>query len=175
MKYKIISFSLMVFIFMLSTFSMVNATEPSYMVDTKNQCSVPTVTKFITGGPGESYNVSKLTVPTSTCVKIVFHNGGSLSHTFSIDAVKSDNVTYFNIALAPGKTNSSNFWTPNVNKDYKFFCQVPGHDAAGMHGTLVVGKGSPSKSSPGFGAVSAILSLGAILGVIKFSRMKNKH
>ena len=175
MKYKTLSFFLMVFLFMLSTFSMANAANPAYMTDTQSQCSVPTVHVFVTGGPGEVYNNSKITVPQSTCVEFTFHNAGTLDHTFSINAVKSDNVTYFNIYLTPNQTASRNFWTPSVNKDYKFFCQVPGHEAAGMYGTLIVGKGSTSKSSPGFTALPVFLGLGAFATIVAFTKIKRRH
>jgi plastocyanin len=63
-------------------------------------------------------------------VKITLVDGGSQTHTFEIHGVsgkaqvsggQSDTVTFH---LAKGK--------------YTFYCSIPGHEAAGMKGTLIV-------------------------------------
>ncbi len=157
-------------IFLLSSFSMVNATAPSdYTKDSGNLCATPTTTRFITGGPGENYNVSTLNVPVSTCVKIVFHNADTVDHTFKIDSSSSTaNSTPFNIYLAGGATGNANYMTPSSSMTLKFYCAVPGHDAAGMNGNLVVGTvtSKTGGSSPGFEAIPLVLGLFVATGIV---------
>ena len=170
MKRKTISFYLVVLVFVLSTVTMVSA-KPAvdYTVNTKDQCANPTKTVSVEGKTGNKYNVSTINVPESTCVKIVFQNTDNIEHTFSIDAVSADNVTYFNIYTTAGQTVSSNFWTPSVAKTYQYYCQVPGHKEDGMYGSLVVG--NPS-SSPGFGLYTVFLAFGLMFVSLRYFKRK---
>ena len=153
-------------IFLLSTISMVSAsTTADYHVDSGDQCTTATAKLFITGGPGEHYNVTTLKADKNTCVAIVFHNADSTDHTFTIAADSTNNVTYFNIYLAGGATNTSNFMTPNANLKIKYYCAVPGHEANGMYGTLEVGT-VKSGSSPGFEALPVVFGLFVAVGVV---------
>lgn len=178
MNTKYISFLTIIFVFTLSTYSVGSAVAPAYTFNTPSQCSTPTKELFITGGPGLHYNESTLTAPVNTCVQIKFHNADSIYHSFSIEGVSSNNVTYFNIYLNAQLTNASNFWTGNTNSTYKYFCQVPGHDAGGMNGKLIVGTGggsSSSKSSPGFSFMTAFAGLFVVYGVAIIYKKKRRN
>ena len=126
------------FFVITSSISIVSAQAPNYTTSTANQCISPAETLFITGGPGEVYNVSTLSAPTSTCVKITLHNADTIIHTFTINAISANNISYFNIYSKSQQTYSSNFWTPSQAMTIKFFCSVPGHEEAGMVGTLKI-------------------------------------
>ncbi len=66
-------------------------------------------------------------------IKIVFLNRSALKHNVNVEfgehefgksATVSRATTTFFVRLKPGK--------------YNFYCSVPGHEGAGMHGTLIV-------------------------------------
>ena len=153
-------------IFLLSTISMVSASAAAdYTVDSGNQCTTATAKLFITGGPGEKFNVTTLKADKNTCVAIVFHNADSTEHTFTIAADSTNSVAYFNIYLAAGATNTSNFMTPNADVKLKYYCAVPGHEANGMLGYLEVGT-VKSGSSPGFEALPVVFGLFVAVGVV---------
>ena len=161
--------AIVTFVFLLSSVGMVTAQTPTYAIPTADQCKTPNKTLFITGGPGDLYNVTTLNAPTSTCVKITFHNADTVDHTFTINAISSDNVTYFNIYSKSGQTNSSNFWTPSKSMSLNFICIVPGHEAAGMVGTLKVGS---SSSAPGFEFIPLVLGLFVATGLVTTYRKR---
>ena len=66
-------------------------------------------------------------------IKIVFRNRSALKHNVNVEqgehemgksATVSKASTTFFVTLKPGK--------------YNYYCSVPGHEDAGMHGTLIV-------------------------------------
>jgi plastocyanin len=66
-------------------------------------------------------------------IKIVFNNRSGLKHNVNVEqgehemgksATVSKATTTFFVTLKPGK--------------YNYYCSVPGHEDAGMHGTLIV-------------------------------------
>lgn len=88
-----------------------------------------------TGGTGQTVTVKATDAlkfepdhPTATAgvIHIVLDNAGATTHTFVIDdpKLKLTNDDSGDIDLAAG--------------DYVFYCDVPGHRAAGMEGTLTV-------------------------------------
>jgi len=93
------------------------------------------------GGGGLTLNESefKITpagpkVPHTGEITITVKNVGAVTHALTVDT-PSGPVTTSNIA--PGKTATLKV---NISKagTYKFFCPIPGHEAAGMKGSLVV-------------------------------------
>ena len=63
------------------------------------------------------------------------HRRGSPGHTFNM---RDASTLWESLSLDAGGTVKSGvafFPTPGT---YGFFCAVPGHDAAGMHGTITV-------------------------------------
>jgi nitrite reductase (NO-forming) len=90
----------------------------------------------------EAYDIyferKEVTIPADTDVTIDLPNHGVTAHNFSITDHKNENLPFEPIAidLAPGKTEQVTINAPAGS--YYFFCNVPGHEAAGMWGTLTV-------------------------------------
>jgi len=105
-----------------------------------------------------AFDTNRLEVTEWQTIKITLDNQGTQTHDFSIvsmphtgDVTTSDMeegehaMDMGNMALQPeihvaaeaGGSNSVEF-TPSQPGEYEFFCSVPGHKEAGMHGTLVV-------------------------------------
>ena len=146
MKIRILTFLVLVTLLNLSLF-LNPGVSIDYTQDSGNQCTTPTLTFYISSDSNSfAYNVTSLQAPKNMCVAIIYSNPSTVAHTFTIDSVASDNVSYFNIYLIPGVIETANFLTPNLDKTYQFYCSVPGHKAAGEVGNLIVGVGSPSSS-----------------------------
>jgi uncharacterized cupredoxin-like copper-binding protein len=72
-----------------------------------------------------------VTIPANTDVTITIKNVGALPHDFYIDALNIKSPL-----IDPGKTIEVKI---NAKPGtYEFYCNQPGHKAAGMHGTLTV-------------------------------------
>lgn len=59
-------------------------------------------------------------------------NAGNIEHDFAIEGYEADKV-----AASPGQSATGTFTLPAGT--YKFYCSIPGHEAAGMVGTIEVG------------------------------------
>ena len=70
------------------------------------------------------------TADTATVVELV--NNGNIEHDFVIEGYESDKL-----AATPGQSATGSFTLPAGS--YKFYCSIPGHEAAGMAGTIEVG------------------------------------
>ena len=80
-----------------------------------------------------AFEPADVTVPVGGSV--VWHNDGGVQH----DA-KADDGSFSTPMVDPGKNSQPiTFRTPG---DFKYFCTVPGHKAAGMVGTIHVGAAS---------------------------------
>lgn len=79
-----------------------------------------------------------ITIPANTPVKFILHNAGALPHDFSVTDHNNPNVKDLgiNVSLDPGETKDVTINAPAG--DYYFYCNVPGHEEAGMHGMLHV-------------------------------------
>ena len=78
-----------------------------------------------------NFDPKTLTIPANTDVVITAHNTGVSVHDFSIDG-----TDYLTGNIAPGESA-----TVTVNLapgTYTYYCNIPGHRAAGMVGTLTV-------------------------------------
>jgi nitrite reductase (NO-forming) len=90
----------------------------------------------------EAYDIyfepKEVTIPADTDVTIDLPNHSVTAHNFSITDHKNENLPFepIDIDLAPGKTEQVTINAPAGS--YYFFCNVPGHEAAGMWGTLTV-------------------------------------
>ena len=71
-----------------------------------------------------------VTIPASTPVTFKISNVAQIPHNFSIDNLA------ISVALPPGKTTDVVVNAPAGT--YQFYCNLPGHRAAGMEGTLTV-------------------------------------
>jgi plastocyanin len=82
----------------------------------------------------ESYDIyfepDELSVPADTEVTVQLPNEGAALHNFSIDELGID------VDIAPGATEETVINAPAG--EYEYYCNVPGHKAAGMFGTLTV-------------------------------------
>lgn len=76
------------------------------------------------------FEPKEVTIPANTDVTFTLPNDGVTVHNFAIDALNID------VDLPPGATE-----TVVINAlpgTYEYYCNVPGHKAAGMFGTLIV-------------------------------------
>ncbi len=71
-----------------------------------------------------------ITIPANTPTKFEIKNVAQIPHNFSIDALK------VSVDIQPGETASTTIEAPKGS--YEFYCNLPGHKAAGMFGTLTV-------------------------------------
>jgi plastocyanin len=82
----------------------------------------------------ESYDIyfepSELSIPANTDVPVSLPNLGVTLHNFSIDELGID------VDIDPGATEETLINAPAG--EYEYYCNVPGHKAAGMLGTLTV-------------------------------------
>jgi len=78
------------------------------------------------------YDPNTITAKVGQPIHVVLTNKGVLEHSFVIDqlSVKLEHVQ-------GGATGETSF-TPTAAGTYVFYCNTPGHQAAGMTGTLVV-------------------------------------
>jgi plastocyanin len=82
------------------------------------------------------------TLPANTPVTIVLPNQGVIVHNFSVTSRGNAGLPNLNISVdvAPGATKTVAFKAPAGT--YYFFCDQPGHEAAGMRGYLEVKPGA---------------------------------
>ena len=78
-------------------------------------------------------------------VEIVLENTDAVRHALMIPGLNP----MFNNEFRGPATQTLRFVTPDRDVTLEFHCHVPTHEEMGMHGLLIVGRGSPSKSTPG--------------------------
>lgn len=85
-----------------------------------------------------AFRSTTLTIPANTDVTISLPNTGVTTHTFVINEHKNEGKPNLNIKVevAPGATGTATINAPAG--EYYFWCDIPGHEAAGMFGTLTV-------------------------------------
>jgi uncharacterized cupredoxin-like copper-binding protein len=85
-----------------------------------------------------AFNPNEITIPANTDVTINLMNTGAAAHNFSITDHNNPNVPNLGISVdvAPGQSGTATVNAPPG--DYYFFCNVPGHEQAGMHGIMHV-------------------------------------
>jgi uncharacterized cupredoxin-like copper-binding protein len=88
------------------------------------------------------FNPNVITIPADTPITFTITNDGAAAHNFSITDHNNPNVTNLNISedLNPGETKTVTINAPAGT--YYFYCDVPGHEAAGMFGYLEVKAGA---------------------------------
>jgi uncharacterized cupredoxin-like copper-binding protein len=77
------------------------------------------------------FEPEELEIPADTDVTVSLPNEGVALHNFAIDELGID------VDIAPGATEETVINAPAG--EYEYYCNVPGHKAAGMSGTLTVG------------------------------------
>ena len=116
------------------------------------------------------FNVTQITVNKGECFTVVFQNlDPSIEHDFVIDEVGGGNHSRIDANLngpnidqvdfdSAGPTvnygygangiNKFNIHAPNVDSEFTYYCDVPGHKANGMLGKLIVGNGKSVTTNP---------------------------
>lgn len=84
------------------------------------------------------FDPREVTIPANTDVTLHLPNRGMITHNFSVTDRKNPNVPDLDIVidLPPGAIETTTINAPAG--DYYFYCNIPGHEAAGMFGTLHV-------------------------------------
>jgi nitrite reductase (NO-forming) len=84
------------------------------------------------------FEPKEITIPADTEVTIKLPNEGVTLHNFSITDHKNENLPFdaIDVDIQPGATEEAKIKAPAGS--YYFFCNIPGHEAAGMFGTLTV-------------------------------------
>ncbi len=85
------------------------------------------------------FDPKEMTIPANTDVKIILPNEGVTLHDFSIDALNIQQN------LQPGETQEITINAPAGT--YEYYCNIPGHKAAGMVGTLTVVAGAAAPAA----------------------------
>lgn len=78
------------------------------------------------------FEPSTLTVQSGDEVVILLDNRGAIPHNFTIEAVGVD------VTLDAKKSDTIEFTAPTDPGEYEITCTEPGHENAGMVGTLIV-------------------------------------
>jgi uncharacterized cupredoxin-like copper-binding protein len=88
------------------------------------------------------WGANLITIPADTDVKFVLKNEGAALHTFVINDHENDDVKNLEIkeSLDPGASTEITINAPAGT--YYFWCDIPGHEAAGMWGILKVEDGA---------------------------------
>lgn len=79
-----------------------------------------------------SFEPAAITVAPGDTVEVILTNKGSLPHNFSIEGLDVD------VDVAAGETKTATFTAPGRPGEHKIYCNVVGHEGAGMVGALVV-------------------------------------
>lgn len=84
------------------------------------------------------FDPKEVTVKADKEMTIKVENYGVTQHTFLIDDHKNENLPFDPIKLVvdPGKTEETKFKAPAGK--YYFWCDIPGHESAGMWGYITV-------------------------------------
>ncbi len=82
------------------------------------------------------FDPTEVTIAADKDVKIILPNKGVTLHNFSITDHKNENLPFdpIDVDIDPGATKEVTIKAPAG--EYYYFCNVPGHEAAGMHGIL---------------------------------------
>lgn len=82
------------------------------------------------------FDPKEVEIKADTEITIKVPNHGVTQHTFLIDDHKNDNLPFDPIKLTidPGKTEEAKLKAPAGK--YYFWCDIPGHEAAGMWGYI---------------------------------------
>ena len=78
-----------------------------------------------------AWQPSSLTAPVGQTVPLKVTSGDAFPHVFTIQELG------ISIPVAPGRTETKDIKIDNAGS-YIFYCNTPGHRAAGMQGTLTV-------------------------------------
>lgn len=85
-----------------------------------------------------AFEPTEFTIPANTDVTVTILNQGVSMHSFVVNDRNNPNVKNLgiNVEVQPGATGSVTINAPAG--DYYYYCSVPGHEPAGMYGTMHV-------------------------------------
>lgn len=78
------------------------------------------------------FDPETITLAPGEQISINLENRGNIKHNFSIDEADVDQ------SLDAAKSSVITFSAPSEPGEYRIYCSIPGHEDAGMVGTLVV-------------------------------------
>jgi uncharacterized cupredoxin-like copper-binding protein len=84
-----------------------------------------------------AFEPATFTLKTNEQADLELENTGTLKHNFSIESLS------INQDVEPGATEHVVFTAPDKPGQLQFYCNVPGHQEAGMVGTLVIEQQQP--------------------------------
>lgn len=76
---------------------------------------------------------ARITVAPNTRVRLLVRNDGGQTHDLALPALRLSTPS-----VQPGQSYAFEFTAPRNSGDYRIVCTIPGHEAAGMHGVLLV-------------------------------------
>ncbi len=84
------------------------------------------------------FNPNEFTIPANTDVTLHLPNNGAALHNFSITDHNNESLPFepIDVDIEPGQSQTITIHVPAG--DYYYFCDVRGHEAAGMFGTMHV-------------------------------------
>lgn len=116
-------------------------TQTPTSVTTPPVCGIPTAADQPCAGFGQFdiyFAPNTATIPSDQDVDIALKNNGVTEHNFSVTDHGNAGLKNLNVSVTvkPGESGSATINAPAG--DYYFFCNLPGHEAAGMRGYLTV-------------------------------------
>jgi uncharacterized cupredoxin-like copper-binding protein len=123
----------------------------AFVATAQTQTPAATTTPAICGTPAASgdpclgigmfdiyFNPNTATIPSEKAVEVALKNSGVTDHNFSVTDHGNAGLKNLNISvtLKAGESGTANINAPEG--DYYFFCNQPGHEAAGMRGYITV-------------------------------------
>lgn len=91
-------------------------------------CSTPTSNIAVEASDGLKFDADTYSA-SAGCIGVQYTNGGSLAHTLLVKGQKG-------FKLSIGTNDSGSIELPSGT--YRLYCDLPGHEAAGMHAVLTV-------------------------------------
>jgi uncharacterized cupredoxin-like copper-binding protein len=89
------------------------------------------------------FGANYITIPADTDITFTLVNHGAAQHDFSITDHNNKDVKNLNISQTVDPGKSANVTINAPEGTYYFYCNIPGHEAAGMWGMLKVVKDGP--------------------------------
>ena len=88
------------------------------------------------------FDPNVITIPANQAIAVDLKNGGALPHNFSVTDHRNPDVKNLGISIdvAPGAAQQTTINAPPGK--YYFWCNVPGHEQAGMFGYITVEEGA---------------------------------
>jgi uncharacterized cupredoxin-like copper-binding protein len=123
----------------------------AFVATAQTQTPAATTTPSICGTPAASgdpclgigmfdiyFNPNTATIPSEKAVEVALKNSGVTDHNFSVTDHGNAGLKNLNISvtLKAGESGTASINAPEG--DYYFFCNQPGHEAAGMRGYITV-------------------------------------